>query len=109
MTLAESSAARGEATGDEIGVRQLGIREETRITLSADKLVKGKLVRTIRATREKVPPLLRPKRQVEPPTLSEVRAAIGDTDGEWEIYVDGSWRVGPSPPAAVFFDDMKTV
>ena len=90
LALADTSVARGEATGDEVEVKQLGSREAVRVILSADKLEKGRLVRAIESTREDMAPLLRPPRQPEAKVAREVRDAIGGGEGEWEIFVDGS-------------------
>ena len=109
VTLATTSVARGDSTGDTIQARDLGHAEATRVILSKDRKERDGLTRTIVAVRPDIAPLQHPPRCAELPIWKTLEDTIGGRDGEWEIYVDGSWRVGPSPPEAVLFEDRRKV
>ena len=109
VTLARTSIARGDATGDTIRPKDLGSGEAIRVILSKDWNGPKGLKRIIVAVRTDIAPLQLTPRMNELPIWKTLEQALGTTDGEWEIFVDGSWKVNPSPPEAVFFEDLRKI
>ncbi len=106
LTLSRTSLARGDATADTVQLCSLGA---VKVVLSEDRYSRSRLTRRIEAARTDIAPLQTPPREAKSAVWKVLEDAMVDTEGEWEIYVDGSWMVRDSPAKAVFFEGSKLI